>query len=94
MFVPHPGNDLLCSEKLFLWEGPPLAVYGDLVVLFDESIVYSGGYSVLGILSSVSLWVVAGGVGRPVDGALVVVGVMLLLMALCAATKDALRASR
>ena len=41
-----------------------------------------------------SLWVVAGGVGRPVDGALVLVGVMLLLMALCAATKDALRASR
>ena len=41
VFIPHPGNDLLCSEKLLLWEGPPLAVYGDLVVLFDEFVVYS-----------------------------------------------------
>ena len=76
------------SGKALLWPCMVTLLY------CSTSSLYTPGGNVLGILSSVSLGVVAGVAGRPVDGALEMVGVMLLLMALCAATKDALRASR
>ena len=43
VLVPHSCNDLLCSQELFLGEGPPVAMDGYFVVLFDEFIVYPGG---------------------------------------------------
>ena len=58
------------------------------------SSLYIPGGSVLGILSSVSLGVAAGAAGGPVVVGPVVVGRLLLWMALCVATSDALSASK
>ena len=41
VFIPHPGYDHLCPEELFLRKGPPLAMGGDFVVLFNEFIVHA-----------------------------------------------------
>ena len=93
--MPHPGNDFLCAEELFLGENSSCAVYGDFVVLFNEFVVHS--WWVLGILSSVSLGLEAAGaaVGAAAAGLDPVEELwMLLLIALCVATSEALRASR
>ena len=58
------------------------------------SSLYTPGGSVLGILSSGSLEGVAAVAGMPAVAGLVVTGLLLLLIALCVATSDALRASR
>ena len=34
MFMPHPGNDFLCSQEELFWECSSLSVDGDFVVCF------------------------------------------------------------
>ena len=92
VFIPHSGYDLLGPEKLFLREGPPLAMV--TLLYCSMSSLYTPGGSVLGILSPGSLAGVAAGAGTPVVAGPAVVVWMFLLMALCVATRDALRASR